>query len=701
MRRMRIPMEVLGQLATRFEVLLPHLNERQQRLALAVEARLLGHGGVRAVARVAGVSETTVRRGVFELEAGEEPFPPGRARRLGGGRKPAARQDPDLVPALLALVEPDERGDPMSPLRWTTKSLRHLADELTRQGHPVSAPTVGRLLKGEGFSLQANAKTLEGAQHPDRDAQFRYLNQQVKAHQADGEPVVSVDTKKREQLGRLPMAGREWHPRGQPVKVEDHHFFFTGPEVEQAIPYAIYDLTRNTGWVNVGVDHDTCVFAVESIRRWWRARGSRDYPKASRLLITADAGGSNGYRYRVWKSELAALAAETGLVVTVCHFPPGTSKWNKIEHRLFSHITFNWRGRPLTSHEVVVKTIAATTTRTGLRVEAALDTGDYPTGVAISKQRFDALPLQRHATHSAWNYTLHPHPAAPSTQPEPVGEQDGPAGRRQAMLGRLADPRLTGTDLQQLAALLAPAQAARTQQRYAEQRGGRARRAAGKLRGRPLFDDAARLLLTLVYQRQVCSMTVLADLLEVTDTCIGSLVKETREALEDHAHNPGIASVRFATAHDLLAFLDQDLRPARTAIIHTLSDPTLTGMSRQELHQLTQRLTPRQAAHAERRTHQRRGGPRQPGTRRGVFPQKISNSERVLLTVLHLRRLYTLDVLADALGDVSRSAIGNAVRDTRPLLEQDGPIPPPAAIRYRTATELLTAGTASRDTPTT
>jgi hypothetical protein len=350
----------------------------------------------------------------------------------------------------------------------------------------------------------------------------------------------------------------------------------------------------------------------------------------------------------------------------------------QIEHRLFSHITFNWRGRPLTSHEVVVKTIAATTTRSGLRVEAALDTGDYPTGVAISKQRLDALPLRRHATHSAWNYTLHPRPAA--TQPEPVAEQDGPARRRQAMLGRLGDSRLTGmtsTDLQQLAAVLAPAQAARTQQRYAEQRGGRARRAAGKSRGRPLFDDAARLLLTLVYQRQICSMTVLADLLEVTDTCIGSLVHETREVLEDHSYSPTIASMRFATAHDLLAFLDQDLRPARTATIHTLSAPALTGMSRQELHQLTQRLTPRQAAHAERRTHQRRGGPRQPGTRGGVFPQKISNSERVLLTVLHLRRLCTLDVLADALGDVCRSAIGNAVRETRPLLlEQDGRIPP-------------------------
>jgi transposase len=701
---MRVPMEVRGQLAARFEVLLPHLNERQQRLALAVEARLLGHGGVRAVAQVAGVSETTVRKGVVELEAGEAPFPPGRVRRPGGGRKAAARQDPDLVPALLALVEPDERGDPTSPLRWTTKSLRHLADELTRQGHPVSAPTVGKLLREHGFSLQANAKTLEGAQHPDRDAQFRYLNEQAKDHQADGAPVISVDTKKREQLGRLPMAGREWRPTGEPVEVEDHHFFFTGPDVERAIPYGIYDLTRNTGWVNVGVDHDTAVFAVESIRRWWQARGSLDYPQATRLLITADAGGSNGYRHRVWKGELAALAAETGLVVTVCHFPPGTSKWNKIEHRLFSHVTMNWRGRPLTSHEVVVKTIAATTTRTGLRVEAALDPGDYPTGVAISKERFDALPLQRHAVHSAWNYALHPRPVSPSTQPEPVGEQDGPARRRQAMLGRLADPRLTGmtsTDLQQLAAVLAPAQAARTQQRYAEQRGGRARRAAGKLRGRPLFDDAAGLLITLVYQRQVCSMTVLADLLEVTDTCIGSLIRETREVLEDHGHNPGTASARFATARDLLAFLDQDLRPARTAIVHALSAPVLTGMSRQELHQLTQRLAPRQAAHAERLTHQRRGGLRQPGTRGGVFPQKVSSSERVLLTILHLRKLCTLDVLADALGDVSRSAIGNAVRETRPLLGQDGRIPPPAAIRYRTATELLAPGTASRGTPTT
>jgi transposase len=699
MRRMRIPMEVRGQLAARFEVLLPHLNERQQRLALAVEARLLGHGGVRAVAQVAGVSETTVRKGVVELEAGQAPLPPGRVRRPGGGRKPAARQDPALVPALLALVEPDERGDPMSPLRWTTKSLRHLAEELTSQGHPVSAPTVGRLLKGEGFSLQANVKTLEGAQHPDRDAQFRYLNQQVKDHQADGEPVISVDTKKREQLGRLPMAGREWHPRGQPVKVEDHHFFVTGPEVEQAIPYGIYDLTRNTGWVNVGVDHDTCVFAVESIRRWWQARGSLDYPQASRLLITADAGGSNGYRHRVWKSELAALAAETGLQVTVCHFPPGTSKWNKIEHRLFSHITFNWRGRPLTSHEVVVKTIAATTTRGGLRVEAALDPGNYPTGVAISKERLATLPIQRHAVHGTWNYTLHPQPIGDTAPATPDRERGGAAQRRERMLDQLADLRLTGmtsTELERLAAALAPAQAARAQQRYCEQRGGRARRATGNLRGKPLFDDAARLLLTLLYQRQVCSMNVLADLLEVTATCIGDTVKQTREALEDHGHATGVAPVRFATADALLAFLDSDLRPARTRIIQRLSHPALTGLSRDELHALTERLAVRQAAQADRLNHQRRGGPRQPGTRFGVFPQKISNSERVLLTVLYQRNLCTLDVLAEALGDVCRSAIGNVIRETRPLLQQEGHTPVPTSTRYRTAADLL--ATAPPDT---
>jgi len=332
-------------------MLLPHLNERQRRLLLGVEARLLGHGGIRVMAQVAGVSETTVRRGVSEADSGADPMPAGRVRRRGGGRNRAEELDPGLVPALLGLVEPDERGDPCSPLRWTTKSLRNLAAELGRQGRTVSAMTVGRLLKANGFSLQGTAKTLEGDQHPDRDSQFRYINDQVKDHRAAGEPVVSVDAKKKEQVGLLPMAGREWRPSGQPIQVEDHSFF-AGPRVDTVIPYGIYDMTANTGWVNVGLDHDTAAFAVASIRAWWHARGRLDYPQATRLLITADAGGSNSYRYRLWKAELAAFAAEAGLTVTVCHFPPGTSKWNKIEHRLFSHITTNWRGRPLTSHEV-------------------------------------------------------------------------------------------------------------------------------------------------------------------------------------------------------------------------------------------------------------------------------------------------------------------------------------------------------------
>ena len=698
---MAVPEELCSQLQCRFAVLLPHLNERQRRLALATEARLIGHGGIRAVARIAQVSETTVRRGVWELEAGVGALPGSRVRSPGGGRKRADENDPALRTALLGLVEPDERGDPQSPLRWTTKSLRNLAEELTRQGHPVSAPTVGRLLRQEGFSLQANVKTLEGAQHPDRDAQFRYINEQVKQYQAVGEPVISVDTKKREQIGRLPMAGREWRPTGEPAEVEDHHFFFSGPHVQQAIPYGIYDIARNTGWVNVGVDHDTSVFAVESIRRWWRCRGSLDYPRASRLLITSDAGGSNGYRYRVWKSELAALAAETGLAITVCHFPPGTSKWNKIEHRLFSHITHNWRGRPLTSHDVVIKTIAATRTRAGLYVEAQLDPGDYPTGIAISKDRFAALPLVRHEVHSQWNYTLLPESSAP--QALPAGETHGVADRRRELLVRLADPRLTGlssTELAELCAELAPHQAARSQERYSEQRGGRARRATGNQRAKPLFDDGARVMLTLLYQRQVCSMKLLGDMLEVTPTCIGHLVAETRRVLEDHGHRPGYASSRFTTAHALMTFLDTDQTPPRTRIMDSLSHPRLTGMSRAELDELTRRLAPRQVAQVERSSYQRRGADRQRGSRGGVFPQKLGDRERVVVAVLYLRKLCTLDVLADALGDVSRSSIGNFVREIRPLLADSGLRPPPATTRYRTAPDLLAAANEEADTPT-
>ena len=427
-------------LAAKFDVIFPHLDERQRRLLMGAEARALGHGGIRLVARAAGVREATVSLGVDELDSGAEPL--GRARRPGGGRKRAADVDPGLRPALLALVEPDERGDPMSPLRWTTKSTRKLAAELAAQGHKVSADTVGDLLRAEGFSLQGNAKTIEGKQHPDRDAQFRYISEQVKDHQGTADPVISVDTKKKELVGAFKNAGREWRPAGEPVATRTHDF----PEdsLGKAVPYGVYDITGNTGWVNVGTDHDTAAFAVESIRRWWKAAGSSDYPLARRLLITADAGGSNGYRTRAWKAELAALAVESGLEITVCHFPPGTSKWNKVEHRLFSHITMNWRGRPLTSHEVIVQTIAATTTATGLRVHAELDTSAYGTGAKVSDRQMDALPLTRHDWHGDWNYTLRPEDYDPAS-----GAPD-PFDRPSPDLAWLCHPAITGLTAQRL-----------------------------------------------------------------------------------------------------------------------------------------------------------------------------------------------------------------------------------------------------------
>lgn len=331
----------------------------------------------------------------------------------------------------------------MSPLRWTVKSIRTLARELSRAGHKVSADTVADLLREEGFSLQANAKTLEGGQHSDRDAQFRYLNEQAREYRDADQPVISVDTKKKELVGEFKNGGREWRPAGDPVLVGVHDF--ADPQLGKAVPYGVYDIEENTGWVNVGTDHDTAAFAVESIRRWWHGQGQDAYPRATRLLVTADAGGSNGYRTRAWKLELARLAAETGLTITVCHLPPGTSKWNKIEHRLFSHITMNWRGRPLTSHEVIVNSIAATTTRTGLRVKAALDTNSYPIGVKISDAEMAALPLTRHAFHGDWNYALHPQkrPAIPAAQSPQAADTQWD----QALL---SDPSLTGMPRQQL-----------------------------------------------------------------------------------------------------------------------------------------------------------------------------------------------------------------------------------------------------------
>ena len=694
---MRNDAEVRDQLARRFGVLLPYLNERQQRLALATEARLLGHGGIRAVAEVSGVSATTVRKGVAELESGEDPLPVGRARRAGGGRKRVGEQDPELTAALLGLVEPDERGDPMSPLRWTTKSLRHLAERLTREGHPVSAPTVGRLLRDNGFSLQATAKTLEGAQHPDRDAQFTYINEQVKAHQDAGEPVISVDAKKKEQLGQLPAAGREWRPKGEPVKVEDHSFFTAGPDRELAVPYGVYDLTADAGWVNVGVDHDTSAFAVASIRRWWQARGSADYPGARRLLITADAGGSNSYRYRLWKAELAALAAETGLTITVCHFPPGTSKWNKIEHRLFSQITMNWRGRPLTSHEVMVATIASTRTSTGLRVHAELDTRAYPLGLAVTREQLRLLPIEAHAQQGQWNYTIAP----TGGQVAPVDTLERTRART-AALHMLADERLTGMSRDELAALaqvLAPAQEAQAAQRRFEQRGGQRRRAPGA-GSQGLLSAADRVLVTVVYLRQICSQNALSDLLGINANSIGQAIAETRQLLSEHHRAIPATTLQFTTASALAEFVSAGQpQPPRSRVSDRLADPALTGLSRAELAAMTERVKHVQDARNERHRHRRRGGERLPGARGGVFRQKITDDERVLATVLYQRKLCTQDTLAE-LFEVSRRTIGDVVREVGPILIQDRFTPTPAGTRFATAAEILTALADDQDTPT-
>jgi hypothetical protein len=513
-------------LAAKFGAIFPHLDERQRRLLMGAEARALGHGGIRLVARAAGVREATVSAGAGELEAGAGPL--GRVRRPGGGRKKAAGADPGLVPALLALVEPDERGDPMSPLRWTAKSTRTLAAELTRQGHKVSADTVGDLLRAEGFSLQGNAKTVEGRQHPDRDAQFRYINQQARAHQGSADPVISVDTKKKELVGQFKNGGREWRPQGQPVATRTHDF--PGEGLGKAIPYGVYDVAANAGWVNVGTDHDTAAFAVESIRRWWKAAGSGDYPLARRLLITADAGGSNGYRTRAWKTELAALAAETGLQITVCHFPPGTSKWNKIEHRLFSAITMNWRGRPLTSHEVIVQTIAATTTATGLTVHAELDPGRYPDGVKVSDQQLAALPISRHPFHGDWNYTLHPtagHAAGNAGHAAAADEE----GHRAPAL-----PELTGLAPAELDTLISHLAALRQAQREERARRHPPGDARHKPRsGRPLaFAFPDRVVATVLHLRLTLPEDTLAHLFRTSRTTIRRAITETRHLLDQH-----------------------------------------------------------------------------------------------------------------------------------------------------------------------
>ena len=394
-------------LGVAFSVMLPHLDERSRRIVSGSLARALGRGGVAFVARSSGLSRSTVTTAVGEIDAGVEVSD--RVRRPGAGRKRNIDKDPNLLLELDALVYPDTRGDPMSPLRWTLKSTRELSEALRAKGFEIGASLVGELLRAMGFSLQGTSKQNEGAQHTDRDGQFRYLNQTATDHLDAGEPVISVDTKKKELVGDYANGGREWQPEGEPVRVGVHDF--PDPEMGKAVPYGVYDLANNEGWVSVGDHGDTAAFAVASIRTWWQTMGIERFPHATRLMVTADAGGSNGYRVRMWKTELARLAAETGLEITVCHYPPGTSKWNKIEHRLFSHITMNWRGRPLTSYRTVVELIAATTTRTGLRVRAARDRGYYPTGIKITDRELATVPITRHDWHGDWNYTIVRHEA--------------------------------------------------------------------------------------------------------------------------------------------------------------------------------------------------------------------------------------------------------------------------------------------------
>lgn len=399
----------ITQVRRKYRVLSMEMDERGRRQWAAAEARELGWGGVTAVASATGLSRTTIGAGLRELELpdAQRATEGRRVRRPGGGRKALTKSDSGLLAALEALIEPTTRGDPESPLRWTCKSTRRLADELTRQRHPVSVNTVASLLRQAGYSLQANRKKREGAAHPDRNAQFEHINAHVRQFQDRDQPAISVDTKKKELIGDFKNAGREWRPRGRPEDVRVHDFL--DPKLGKAIPYGVYDMVNNQGWVSVGIDHDTAQFAAHTIRLWWRKMGRRRFPQATELLITADGGGSNSPRSRLWKVSLQALADELGLRLHVCHFPPGTSKWNRIEHRLFSFITQNWRGRPLVSHQTVVSLIAGTTTRTGLLVKAALDTNRYDTAIKVTDEQLDRLRLTPHPFHGDWNYRLTPH----------------------------------------------------------------------------------------------------------------------------------------------------------------------------------------------------------------------------------------------------------------------------------------------------
>src|SRR5579859_4630012 len=528
--------------------LLPMLDERSRRLVLGMAAQVAGEGGTGAVAALTGAGWQTVADGKAELESGES-APRGRVRRPGGGRKRLEDADPGLLAALEALVRDSSRGDPGSPLIWTTRSVKKLAGELTARGHRCSPAGCWLALRRAGYTLQSNSRAQEGRQHPERDAQFRYIAAQAGEHQAAGQPVSSVDAKKKEQVGNYGHDGREWGPKGSPVLVRSHDF----PERDggHAIPYGVYDERADAGFVNVGTDGNTAALAVESVRRWWHLAGRDAYPGATQLLVTCDAGGSNGYRNRAWKAGLAELAAETGLDITVCHFPPGTSKWNKIEHRLFCQISLAWRGRPLTIYDVIINTIGAVTAKTGLTATAVLDRSTHPTGVRISDEQMKDIEercLTRHAFHGEWNYALLPVPR-PASRPEPGPPPAAPPGPD---LHALADPAITGLpreDLAALAASLETALAAAREQRLYTSRGGprrlHARHAASRL------TPQARLLAAVCRYRLGMTGRAIAALFGI-DTSVISIATREIAALTGTATGPLTPGpVRLRTLDDL------------------------------------------------------------------------------------------------------------------------------------------------------
>jgi transposase len=568
--------ELLRLMGPELELLLPAVDEKARRLVLGAVARAAGDGGTGAVAKLTGVSWQTVADGAAELGSGQV-APEGRVRRPGGGRKKLAEADAGLVPALLGLVQDSTRGDPGSPLVWTAKSVAKLSDELAAAGHRCSPQTCWRLLHEQGFSTQSNARVAEGRRHPDRDAQFRYIAAQASEHLAAGQPVISVDAKKKEQVGQYAQAGREWRPKGDPVTVRSHDF----PDEQNghAIPYGVYDVGANTGFVNVGTGRNTAAFAVESVRRWWDLIGKDAYPGAGRLLVTCDAGGNNGWRNRAWKAGLATFAQQAGLQITCCHFPPGTSKWNKIEHRLFSQITLGWRGRPLASYDVIINTIGAVTTATGLTVTAVLDGNPYPTGTKISDQQMRDLEdraLTRHDFHGEWNYTAlpAPRPAAPQPPPPPP-LPPGPD------LHALADPAITAiprAELDALAASLELPWAAAREQRLHLARGGPRRQNSGPAGPRKL-GLPARLLAAVYRYRLGMTCQAIAGLLGTDHSVISVTTRQTAALLPPGSTPLTPGPHRLRTIDDLrehAATAGLTLRPppaAATAPDNTLTTP--------------------------------------------------------------------------------------------------------------------------------